>query len=78
MQKSKNQVVINGQWTIHGVSKPAKIETTLDETDSEIIKLQTNLKFNLKDFGVVVKKAFVISVNDDIDVKLNLNLKKRR
>lgn len=77
LQKSEDRILVTGQWTIHGVSKTEKMDIIFKEIDSELIKLQGKIKFSLKDFGVTVKKAFVISVNDTVEVNLDLNLRKK-
>ncbi len=75
--KNKDKLSLTGKWTMHGVSKEEKIEFQVNEENSSSLKAQADVKFSLKDFGVIVKKAFVISVNDTIDVKLNLVFKKK-
>ncbi len=78
LRKAEDRFFVTGQWTIHGVSKTEKMEILFKEIDSELIKLNGKIKFNLKDYGVTVKKAFIISVNDEVEVSIDLNLRQRR
>jgi polyisoprenoid-binding protein YceI len=78
LEKGKDRFIVSGQWTIHGVTKKEKMDIMFQEIDSDLIKLKGKIKFNLKDYGVIVKKAFVISVNDEVEAILDLNLRKGR
>ncbi len=78
LEKAKDRFLVTGQWTIHGITKKEKIDILFQEIDSESIKLQGRIKFNLKDYGVVVKKAFIVSVDDEVEAVLDLNLRKGR
>ena len=58
---------INGEWTIHGVTKPVKFPMKMTPVGDQL-RLQGELPFLLKDYGIVVKSAHVliatISVSD--------------
>lgn len=77
VEQSEDSFLVTGQWTIHGISKTEKIEIKFQEIEPGLKKLQGKLKFNLKDYGVIVKKAFIISVNNEVDVNLDLKLRKK-
>lgn len=77
LDKGKDKFSVMGQWTIHGITKKENIDLLFKEIDSESINLKGKIKFNLKDYGIVVKKAaLVVSVSDEIEVNLNLILRK--
>ncbi len=77
LEKYNDRFLVIGQWIIHGVAKTEKMEFLMREIDSESIKLKGKIKFNLKDYGVTVKKAFVISVHDEVEVDIDLSLRKK-
>jgi len=66
---------VEGQWTIHGVSKKQILAIKLSP-DKEKMRISTTAKFNLKDYGVKVKPVKVmllpIEVVDPITVEINL------
>ena len=76
IEKNTDKIFVTGKWTLHGISKTEKIEFLVLEENLNLLKIQSDVKFNLTDYEIIVKKAFVVSVNNIIDVKLNLVLKK--
>jgi polyisoprenoid-binding protein YceI len=67
-------VHVLGKWSIHGVTKEFTFPATISFTggDRKQILLDTTIPIRLKDFGIVIKKAFVISVADEISAHIHL------
>lgn len=57
------RVVANGTWTIHGVTRPARIELTASDDLNGALRVRGRQVFALSDFGVEVKSggAFIFS-----------------
>ena len=62
---------VEGAWTIHGVTKPADFEVKVTE-GPDSVSVRGDSEFALKDFGITVKKAFVISAADKARVEFDL------
>ena len=72
-------VVILGRWTIHGVSHDDRIEANLTLTldaaaRPRTVRLEATRKVRLSDYGIVVKRALVITAGEEATVRLNLVL----
>jgi polyisoprenoid-binding protein YceI len=69
-----------GSWTIHGVTRPARLALTLsaDRGTPGGIRVRGRQRMSLRDYGVVVKSAKVlfatISVKDEVTVLLDVLL----
>lgn len=66
---------VEGQWTIHGVSKKQLLAIKLSP-DKEKIRVSTTTKFHLQDFKMKVKPAkiffFPLEVKDPVSVEIDL------
>lgn len=66
------------QWTIHGVSqKVSSLRMKLENRGDEIVSTGET-QFRLSDFGIVVKRAFVISVSETADMKWSITFNKAK
>lgn len=66
------------QWTIHGVSqKVPSLRMKLENRGDEIVSTGET-QFRLSDFGIVVKRAFVISVSETTDMKWSITFHKAK
>jgi len=75
---SEDQYEVEGQWIIHGVSqKITSLRMKLEERGDEMIS-SGKTQFRLSDFGVVVKRAFVISVSETAAMKWSVAFKRSR
>jgi hypothetical protein len=75
----KIAVLVLGRWTIHGVSHEDRLEATLTLTldaaaRPHSVRLEAARKVRLSDYGIVVKRALVISAGEEATVRLNLML----
>jgi hypothetical protein len=71
--------VILGRWTIHGVSHDDRVEANLTLTldaaaRPRTVRIEAARKLRLSDYGVVVKRALVITAGEEATVRLNLVL----
>jgi polyisoprenoid-binding protein YceI len=75
----ESQVEIDGKWTIHGVTREARLPMTLTP-DGSGFRLSGKAPLSLKSFGVEVKSAHIlvvtISVDDEVTVLFDLRLSK--
>jgi hypothetical protein len=66
------------RWTIHGVSqKVPSLRMKLENRGDEIVSTGET-QFRLSDFGIVVKRAFVISVSETTDMKWSITFNKAK
>jgi polyisoprenoid-binding protein YceI len=73
---SDKEYEVDGQWTIHGVSRPASQLRIKLETNGDKVVSSGEYQFKLSDHGIVVKRAFVISAADTAMVKWTASFKK--
>ena len=61
-------VSIQALWTIHGVTRPARLQLTAsrDAKTPGAVRLRGNSEVRLSDFGVVVKSAHVLFVTSSV------------
>jgi polyisoprenoid-binding protein YceI len=61
-------VDVEGAWTIHGVTRPARLSLTLspDASLPGALRVRGRTSFRLKDFGVVVKSTGVLFVKSNV------------
>ena len=69
----KSEIEIPGTWTIHGVSRTARVKATVsaDGANPAVIRVQGEHTLSLADFGVVVKPFLMVKVGDRVDVKFS-------
>ena len=58
-QGKEVRVQVNGKWTIHGVTRPARLQLTVsvDPKEPTSLRLRGRESFVLEDYGIVVKSA---------------------
>lgn len=81
LREEKNQITaIEGDWVIHGVSRPARIAVTATP-EGEGFRLKGETRISLKDHGIEVKSAKIlfatIRVEDQAVVSMDLRLQPR-
>jgi len=68
---------VSGVWTIHGISHPSQFDTKIIHQGNSL-KIQGEIQFSLKDYGVEVKSAHIlfvtISVKDEVSMVFDLEL----
>lgn len=74
---SEAEYGVEGYWQIHGVKRATKdLKISLRNSGVEAVSVG-QFVFRLEDFGVVVKKAFIISVSDKVTVDWSVQFRKR-
>ena len=74
-------IVVTGSWTIHGVTRPARLQLTAsaDRKEGGILRVRGRESFVLRDFGVVVKSANILFVSsvvkEEVTAIFDLRLK---
>lgn len=69
-----------GRWTIHGVTRDASIDLRLTLPANEIarprwVRVEGVRKIRLSDYGIQVKRAFVVTAGNEATVKLDFLLR---
>ncbi len=69
-----------GRWTIHGVTREASIDLHLTVPGNETahprwVRVEGVRKLRLADFGIQVKRAFVVTAGEEAAVKLDVLLR---
>ena len=69
-----------GRWTIHGVTRDVSIELRLTVPANETaqprwVRIEGMRKIRLADYGIQVKRAFVVTAGDEATVKLDVLLR---
>jgi len=69
-----------GRWTIHGVTRDASIDLRLAVPANETahprwVRIEGLRKIRLADYGIQVKRAFVVTAGDEATVKLDVLLR---
>lgn len=73
---SEEDYEIEGQWNIHGVSQNvSNLKVKIERKDDKVVASGSS-QFRLSDFGIVVKRAFVISVSEVAEMKFSITFKK--
>ena len=62
-------VSIDATWSLHGVSRPAKLALTVsrDAKTPGALRIHGSAQIRLQDFGVVVKSATIVFVTSSVD-----------
>ncbi len=69
-----------GRWTIHGVTRAGTVDLRLTIPANEIahprwVRVEGVWKIRLADYGIKVKRAFVVTAGDEATVKLDFLLR---
>jgi polyisoprenoid-binding protein YceI len=69
-----------GRWTIHGVTRDASIDLRLTVPANQTahprwVRVEGERKIRLADYGIQVKRAFVVTAGDEATVKLDVLLR---
>jgi len=73
--KGGDNVILKGSMNLHGVTKPMSFEGTVSEEGSKVhIKAKSSLK--MSDFGVTPPKMVFLTVRDQVDLSINVSLKR--
>jgi polyisoprenoid-binding protein YceI len=70
----------NGRWTIHGVTRDASIDLQLTLPANETahprwVRVEGVRKIRLPDYGIHVKRAFVVTAGEEATLKLDFLLR---
>jgi polyisoprenoid-binding protein YceI len=70
----------SGRWTIHGVTRDASIDLRLTVPANETahprwVRVEGVRKIRLSDYGIQVKRAFVVTAGNEATVKLDVLLR---
>jgi polyisoprenoid-binding protein YceI len=75
------RVLVTGSWTIHGVTRPARLQLTAsaDGREGGTLRVRGREVFVLRDFGIVVKSAKILFVSsvvkEEVTAIFHLRLK---
>ena len=69
------QATIDGDLTIHGVTKKVQEKGTFDVKDGKIIG-QSKFNISLKDYNVIIPKTVVNNISDMIEITVDVSLEK--
>ncbi|WP_310438720.1 YceI family protein [Sulfuricurvum sp.] len=73
--KGGDNVILKGSMTLHGVTKPMSFEGTLSEEASKVrIKAKSTMK--MSDFGITPPKMVFLTVRDQVDLNVDISLKR--
>ena len=69
-----------GRWTIHGITRDASVDLRLTVPANEAahprwVRVEGVRKIRLADYGIRVKRAFVVTAGDEATVKLDFLLR---
>jgi polyisoprenoid-binding protein YceI len=67
-----NIYAVIGTWSIHGVTKPTDKVILQINLAEKTARLNGSTKIDIKNFGIIVKKAFGIGVEDIVSINFNL------
>lgn len=75
VSKGGDAVSLKGSLTLHGVSKPFSFEGSVNEEGSKVrIKAKSSMK--MSDFGITPPKMVFLTVRDQVDVSVDMVLKR--
>lgn len=74
--KSNGKLIVNGEITIHGVTKSLTTEVTLERIDSEL-DINGRFPVTLADFDIDIPKVVVNNIAEVIEITFDLKLKKQ-
>jgi polyisoprenoid-binding protein YceI len=69
------QATIDGDLTIHGVTKKVQEKGTFDVKDGKIIG-QSKFNISLKEYNVIIPKTVVNNISDMIEITVDVSLEK--
>jgi polyisoprenoid-binding protein YceI len=73
--KGGNSYALKGTMTLHGVSKPLSFDGTVVEEGGKVhIKAASSLK--MTDFGIKPIKMMFLTVRDQVDLSVDVSLKR--
>ncbi|HLD23451.1 MAG TPA: YceI family protein [Sulfuricurvum sp.] len=73
--KGGDNVILKGSMNLHGVTKPMSFEGTVSEEASKVrIKVKSSMK--MSDFGVTPPKMVFLTVRDQVDLSIDVSLKR--
>jgi polyisoprenoid-binding protein YceI len=70
-----SQAIIDGELTIHGVTKKIQEKGTFQVTEGKIIG-QSKFKISLKEYNVVIPSAVTNNISDLIEITVDVSLEK--
>ncbi|WP_200976901.1 YceI family protein [Echinicola sp. 20G] len=74
--KNGKEVMVDGEFKIHGVSKDMKIKGTLKQsTDGEVLELSAQLKVLLGDHGIAIPKVMFYELSEEQTITITVHLK---
>jgi polyisoprenoid-binding protein YceI len=73
--KGGDNVILKGSMNLHGVTKPMSFEGTVSEEASKVrIKVKSSMK--MSDFGITPPKMVFLTVRDQVDLNVDVVLKR--
>jgi polyisoprenoid-binding protein YceI len=72
LHDKETNIEVEGQWTIHGVSKKEKIPMKINSSGEKIV-IHGETKFSLKDYNIVVKSGKVLFVTIGVKDTVRVN-----
>jgi len=73
--KGGENVILKGMMNLHGVTKPMSFEGTVSEEASKVrIKVKSSMK--MSDFGITPPKMVFLVVRDQVDLSVDVVLKR--
>ena len=69
------QAIIEGDLTIHGVTKKVQEKGTFDVRDGKIIG-QAKFNISLKEYNIMIPKTVVNNISDMIEITIDVSLEK--
>ncbi len=73
--KGGDNVVLKGTLSLHGVSKPLSFEGTLTQ-DASKVRIKAKSMIKMTDFGITPPKMVFLTVRDQVDLNVDVILKK--
>lgn len=73
--KSGDNYTLKGTMTLHGVSKAMSFEGTIAEAGGKV-RIQATSSMKLSDFGIKPIKMMFLTVRDQIDLNVDVSLKR--
>jgi polyisoprenoid-binding protein YceI len=75
LAKGADHYILKGTMTLHGVSKPISFDGSVIEEDGKVhIKAASGMK--MSDFGIVPPSMMFLTVRDQIDLNVDVSLKR--
>lgn len=73
-KEGAQKVTVDGEFTIHGVTKEIAVKGTLEKT-SEGLQLKAAWTLNMKDYNIEPPGILFYRVSEEIDIRINALLK---